>query len=226
MGTEMKSNSPSGVTHGTVSRAKSTGRSRPSRGRQPGERHHHSRREELLSGLEEIFFREGYRRVTVGELAARLHCSRRALYRLAASKEELFVLILDRMLCRIRQQSDEGIARAGDSAERITAMIRPGITEPMACTASFFADIAGLPAAKQLLEQHQEASLQQLRELIEEGVGSKECRDLHAEVAAQAMLAAYRAITDPRFLMTVDVSLGEALQEAQDLFLHGLLHPA
>ena len=50
-----------------------------------------------------------------------------------------------------------------------------------------------------------------------------ECRDIHSEVAAQAMLAAYRSITSPEFLMSVDVSLRDALREIQDLFLYGLL---
>ncbi len=222
----MKSSRPILYPHGTVSSAKSTVEKRPNHDRPPATQRPPGRLQEICGGLEEIFFREGYRRVTVGELASRLHCSRRALYRLAPRKEELFLLVLNRLLRRIERAGEEGIDRASDSAERITAMIRPGITEPMGCTATFFADIAGLPAAKRLLEQHQEERLNRLRELIEQGVSRKECRALHGEVAAQAMLAAYRAITDPKFLMTVDVSLGDALQEAQDLFLHGLLHPA
>ena len=56
------------------------------------------RGEQLLAQLEEIFFEQGYRRITVGALAARLRCSRATLYALAPSKEELFLRVLDRVL--------------------------------------------------------------------------------------------------------------------------------
>jgi len=180
---------------------------------------------EILAGLEHVFLREGFRRVTVGELASRLHCSRRTLYDLASSKEELFALVLGRLLGRIERLGEEALESEASSHERIAAFVRPAITEPMAGTAAFFADIASLPATRTLLEEHQESRLKILRDLVAEGVRRRECRDVHAEVAAQAMLAAYRAIIDPAFLMSVDTSLSEALREVEGLFLHGLLHP-
>jgi hypothetical protein len=54
-------------------------------------------------------------------------------------------------------------------------------------------------------------------------VRAGECRKVHAQLAAQAMLAAYRAVTDPKFLSGVDASIGEAVGEVRDLFLYGLL---
>ena len=170
-----------------------------------------------------IFLTEGFRRVTIGELAARLHCSRRTLYALAPSKEGLFLLVLTRFLNRIVRQGSHALERVPTGPQRIVAFIQPGITESMACTATFFADIASLAPARQLLAEHQDSRQRILGELVAVGVRAGECRDIHSEVAAQAMLAAYRAITSPEFLMGVDVSLQDALREIQDLFLYGLL---
>lgn len=183
------------------------------------------RRDELFDALEEIFVREGYRRVTVGELAARLRCSRRSLYELADSKEDLFLAVLERVLSRIERRGREAAQRAGKAGDRITAFIRPGLEELGSATPAFFADIAGLPAATRRLALHQDSRQHGLRELIAKGVRAGECRKVHAQLAAQAMLAAYRAVTDAGFLAGVDASIGEAVGEVRDLFLFGLVHP-
>ncbi len=74
-------------------------------GRSPASR----RREEILDAVEEIFQKEGFRRVTIGELSTRLRCSRRAFYELAGTKEEVFLLVLKRLLARIRQDGEEAV---------------------------------------------------------------------------------------------------------------------
>jgi AcrR family transcriptional regulator len=181
------------------------------------------RREKLLDGLERIFVREGYRRVTVGELAARLRCSRRSLYELAKSKEDLFLLVIERILSRIEHRGNEAVRDGTTTAEKLTALVRPGLEELSAATLAFFADIERLPAARRRLAQHQDSRQGELRHLIAKGVRAGECRKVHPQLAAQAMLAAYRAVTEPRFLTNVDASLGEAVGEVRDLFLHGLL---
>ena len=184
-----------------------------------------SRSDELLDRLEAIFLREGFRRVAIGELATRLRCSRRSLYELAASKNELFELILDRILRRIDASGRAAAADAGSFEEKVTAFIEPGITELRGASPAFFADIAGLPAARDRLTSHQEDRKLQLEKIFAAGIRAKVFRKMHPAVAARALVAAYRAVTDGRFLSDVDVTSTEAIREVESLFLHGLLHP-
>jgi AcrR family transcriptional regulator len=184
-----------------------------------------SRREQFLHRIEQIFLRDGFRRVTVAELAATLRCSRRVVYQLAESKEALFLLVLERVLGRIERSGREAASAAVGTGNKITSFIQPGLTELRHATPVFFADITAYPPAARLLARHQDSRERELCKLIERGVRSGECRRLHAEVAAQALLAAYRAITSPAFLSHVDISLTEAVGEGRDLFLYGLMHP-
>lgn len=184
-----------------------------------------SRTDELLHLLEEIFLREGFRRLTIGELATRLHCSRRSLYELATSKNELFVLVLDRLLRRIDDHGRAASTAASCFEDRVAAFIEPGIVELHAASAAFLADIAGLPAARDRLASHQEGRKLQLEKIFAGGMRVKAFRKLHPGVAARAMVAAYRAVTDADFLASVDVTLPEAVREMESLFLQGLLHP-
>ena len=181
------------------------------------------RKKEIVVDLERIFLREGFRRITIGELASRLHCSRRSLYNLAPSKEDLFVLVLDRLLTRIERKGREAVERGVSNHERIAGFVWPGLTETAGASPAFFADVASLSAARRRLERHQESRRRQLRALIEAGVRAGECRRVHPEVGAHMMLAAYRSVTDPAFLVTVGVSTTEAIREAHELLLYGLL---
>lgn len=181
--------------------------------------------EELLDRLEDIFVREGFRRVTIGELATRLRCSRRSLYEQAPGKNDLFVLVLDRILRRIDASGRAAAAATASFEERITAFIEPGIAELAGASHAFFADIASLPAARSRLAAHQENRKEQLEKLLASGMRSRAFRKVHPAVAARAMVAAYRAVTDATFLAGVDVTSAEATREVESLFLHGILHP-
>lgn len=168
---------------------------------------------------------EGFRRLTVGELARRLRCSRRSLYELAPSKDELFGLLVDRLLERIERAGRTAADAAVSEEERIRAFLEPGIVELRDASPTFFADIASIPAARRRLEAHQNERIRQLEHLLERGIRARAFRKLHPRVAVEAMLAAYRAVTDPTFLASTDVSLVVAIRETEDLLLNGLLHP-
>ncbi len=172
-----------------------------------------------------MMLREGFRHLTVGEIARRLRCSRRSLYELAPSKHALFTVVLERLLCRIEHAGRAGAAATEPFEVRIRAFLEPGIVQLRDASAAFFADIASVPATRRCLEQHQAARGRQLEELLGLGVRAGAFRSIHPAVAVTAMLSAYRAVTNPDFLIATDVSLVEAVREAEDLLLKGLLHP-
>jgi AcrR family transcriptional regulator len=67
----------------------------------------------LLDELERIFSAEGFAYLNVADLPARLHVSRSTLYRLAAGKQELAELVIDRMFNRMGKRAPtelEGLA--------------------------------------------------------------------------------------------------------------------
>ena len=59
------------------------------------------RHRSILEGLEKLMRDGELAKLTIGDMATRLECSRRALYELAPSKEQLVLLVLDRVMHRI-----------------------------------------------------------------------------------------------------------------------------
>lgn len=182
----------------------------------------HARR--TLEALEEIFLREGFRRISVGELASRLHCSRRTLYELAAAKEDLFLLVLDTFLGRIRRQGDEAASGSPDLASRIERYLAPGIRETARASNVFFADVAGLPPAKRLFDEHQQARIAGLRAMVAEGARQGIFRGFDPHLVAEVFIGAYRRVSQPDFLAAANLSITEAYAELSRLLRHGLLH--
>jgi len=183
------------------------------------------RARDVVEGLEGIFLREGFRRVSVGDLAARLRCSRQTLYALAPSKEDLFLLVLERLLVRIRRLGNEAAAARQDVRERIVACVEPGVTELRDASRAFFADVASFPRAKRMLAEHQAARRRDISGLIEYGMRAKAFRGVHAHLAAEVILVAIRRSMEPGFLLEAGLSPSDAIAETEDLLLHGLLHP-
>src|SRR5438067_2180748 len=92
----------------------------------PGLRRFSDRQEEILTVVEEVFLREGIRAVRMGQLAAEASCSRSTLYELASSKEDLLLLVLDRMMRRIERRGLLAIEQASDPVEKMRAMMSSG----------------------------------------------------------------------------------------------------
>ena len=191
----------------------------------PPPRGHSEREEHLLEALEEIFLQEGFRRVAVGELAARLHCSRATLYALAPSKERLFLLVLERLLARIRGMGSAAYAEGAAAEDCIIRAMAPGVTELRKSSVAFFADIAGFAPAKRMLAEHQRTRVDEACRTIEDGIRKGALRGVHLRLVAEGMLAAVQRVMDPEFLSEAGLRMSEAVEEIEDLFLHGLLHP-
>jgi AcrR family transcriptional regulator len=176
------------------------------------------RQEQVLDVVETVFLREGIRGVRVGELAAEASCSRSTLYELAPSKEELLLLVLDRMLRRIMRRGAEAIGRAADPVARVQAMLRSGALDFAALGPQFLEAVREDRPARLLFERRIAESLAILERLIEEGVQAGDFRPVDPAVAAEAIIAIVLHFTDPR------VSSGGAarLAELIDVFVDGL----
>jgi AcrR family transcriptional regulator len=183
-----------------------------------------SRQERMLEALEGVFLREGFRDVTVEQLARHLHCSRRTLYDLAPSKEDLFLRVFDRYLARLRDEGNE--RAAGVPAEQaFVPFLTPAIDAARKLSVALMRDMTAYPPANEMWERHQRERMAGLRSLVERCVEQGVFRNANAFLVAEVVAASLRRIREPNFLSASRLSYREAVAELYGLLLHGLLHP-
>ena len=182
-----------------------------------------ARDEAMLDRLEDIFLSEGFRKVTVAQLASRLRCSRRTIYDLAPTKESLFLKVLERYLGRVRRMGDEAAAVAAAPDLAIVSYLRPAITETRKIGAAFSSDVAGFPAARKVWENHMHRRMGRLKGLVEQGVALGVFRRVNPILVAEVMEASTRRLKDPDFLAATGLSISEAFGELYQLLQLGLV---
>ena len=183
-----------------------------------GERH-----ERLVADLEVIFLEEGFRRCRISELAERLKCSKRTLYEVAASKQELVLLVIERWLERVRQLGWSGALEHEDPAKRISAYLSPGVTESRRASRAFLEDIQTLRPALLVLEAHQRERAKVLREILDDGIRRGRFRPFHTKLVAEIFLAAVSRINEPKVLEAAQLTFSDAFGELFDLILNGII---
>jgi AcrR family transcriptional regulator len=180
------------------------------------------RQEEVLDVVEAVFLRDGMKAVRIGELAAEASCSRSTLYDLAPSKEDLFLLVLDRMLRRIMQRGTEAIERAADPVDRVRAMMTSGALDLGALGPRFLDAVRRHPPARLLFDRRLADGRDTLERLIEEGVEAGLLRHVNVPVVAEAIITVLLRFTDPEFVASRRADAASDLAELVEIFLDGL----
>lgn len=180
-----------------------------------------SRQQELLEQLEAIIVEEGFRHLTVGSLASRLHCSRRTLYDLAPTKAELVLVVLDRRLRRTGRLAREQIAAVDDPADKVDAyLIRSGLRPT---SLRFAEDVAQTPAARRLFADHYRFAMAMLGSILKDGMASGRIRRVDTIVIAEIIDAALERLSHPDVLRATGRSFFEISEELSLLVRFGLV---
>ncbi len=182
------------------------------------------RLERVIEEAESLFMEEGFLHFGTTELAARLRCSKRALYSIAPTREKFFELILERHLARMNR---EMIAAAKAAPNCIAALCAPMETVIAAFgneSNRFNNDLKSFPAGLRVLKRTDKQRLRLAEETIAQGVRIGAFRKVDPHLVAAALHAAAMRVTDPQFLSESTMTWAQALREVFRLFFQGLLH--
>jgi AcrR family transcriptional regulator len=179
------------------------------------------RHREILDGLETLLRNGELAPLTIGELAAKLECSRRTLYELAPSKEQLFLLTLDRFMHRIGREAISSV----DSTASATTQLRQYATANLgyAFQSSAYDDLTDVPGAQRLIDRHHRFGATVIERVIALGIDQGEFRPIDPKVAAAVIRAAVVFLAQPDVSADFGGDLDTTIAEVLDLCLKGLL---
>ena len=179
------------------------------------------RHRSILEGLEKLMRDGDLARLTIGEMATRLECSRRSLYELAPSKDQLILLVLDRVMHRI----GEIAIRAIDLEASATVQLRQYATASLGYVwrTSAISDLSEIEGAERVREIHHRFAGTLFERIVNTGIDRGEFRPVNASVAAAVMLASAVRFGDPEVLDDMGISLEDAIDDMLNLVLGGLV---
>ena len=116
-----------------------------------------SRQRQLVGELLGLFLAEGFSRLTLDDIAARLGCSKRTLYTLADSKEQLAVRTVRYFFKQSTEQVETAIAHARSPAARVTRYLEAVAAALRPASAQFLSDVDRQAATREVYEQNTHA---------------------------------------------------------------------
>lgn len=181
-----------------------------------------ARRAELEDGVLRLVLHEGFSRFTLDDVAARLHCSKRTLYTLARSREQLFRAAVVRFFRDATGRVEQAVTEVARPAARITAYLNAVATELAAASPAFFDDVASFAPAAEVYERNTRAAARRIGELIDDGVRAGEFREVNAGFVADLVAAQMVRIQQRQVAAATGLSDSRAYAELAALVTAGL----
>ena len=103
------------------------------------------KRENVLAAARQVFLRYGYKRTTMGDIAAEAHISRPALYVQFPSKEDVFGAVMEQLFGEVLATIRSGIAKRTSVHDKLVFAFDVWAIQP-------FKSVQASPDAKDVLE--------------------------------------------------------------------------
>ena len=154
-----------------------------------------TRQRQLVDDLVDLFLTEGFAHLTLDDLAARLGCSKRTLYALADSKEQLAVRAVRHFFKRATEQVETAIASTRSPARKVTRYLEAVAEALRPAGPAFRRDLDRNAATREVYEQNTLAAAERVRALIDEGITAGTFRNVSAVFVGEVVTATMRRIT-------------------------------
>jgi AcrR family transcriptional regulator len=177
----------------------------------------------LLDDLERLFASEGFRHLTIADMAARTRCSRRTLYSIASSKEELVVVVLDRYFNRMGKDARLRAERVVDVRDKVEAYFSASVERSAHMTPLFLEDIEGYLPTKQLYDRHQALAVGALEGMFRDAMEAGNMRKGSPALVAEIVDAVIKRLRDADTLAKVGATRADVLTAFAQLCREGLV---
>lgn len=171
------------------------------------------RQAHLQDALVELILAEGFAQLTMDDFAARLGCSKRTLYALADSKEQLAVQAVKHFFRNATNDIEAAIAGTRSPARRVTRYLEEAAKALRPASREFLQDMAALPPAREVYEANTVAATARVRELITDGTAAGAFRKVPAGFVAEVVTATMRRITAGEIEESLGLTDAEAYTE-------------
>ena len=180
-----------------------------------------ARHRQILDELESVFLRTGFASSTIGELAAAAGCSRRTLYEIAGSKDQLVLVVLDRFMHKKGRAALEAIDPNDPLVDQLRHYIVGGLEFHLERT--LFEDLSDDTPARRLVDRHFRFVMTVIQRLVTIGIERGEFRTVNPSIVAATVAGTAQFVSQPEIVDDIGLPLPRAIDEILDYLLPALL---
>lgn len=177
---------------------------------------------EFIQELTSLLIVEGVSGLTVADIAQRMQCSRRRIYEIAATKEELFVQICRQVLAANLEKGFSAARGEADGARAIAMYLRATLNAS-GLSKKALKDLDATESGRAVFDDYQLARVRGLEAMIEDGVRQGLLARHHPRLVSEAILGAAHRLRNQQFLEESGLTIGAAFTEFYEIVLNGLL---
>lgn len=182
-----------------------------------------ARQSAILDELEAAFLQDGFRSLTIGDLAKRAQCSTRTLYELAPTREELLLLVLSRMWERMGNEVRKAVDETKGYPGKLKAFVTTGVAILWPPFSILLNDIAAYGPASRLFEEQTQGAVDQISALLAEGIRHGAFRPVDTKLVATFLASGAIGATRQSVLDESGTDAVAAVSDLVDLLLSGLV---
>ncbi len=178
--------------------------------------------DEFIKELTTLLIVEGVSSLTIADIAQRVKCSRRRLYELAATKEELFVTICRDVFAANLEKGFAAARNESNGAKAIAVYLRATLNAS-GLSKTALMDLDASESGRAVFDAYQLARVRGLEAMIDEGVRQGLLVPHNPRLVSEAILGAAHRLRNQQFLAETGLTIGGAFTEFYEIVLNGLL---
>jgi AcrR family transcriptional regulator len=179
-------------------------------------------RHQLLDELIELFLAEGFLEFGVGDLAARLRCSRTTIYQIAASKEQIVLAAIRGFFRRAAERIETQVEAEPDLGARLAVYLTAVAGELAPASERFYRDLQAYAPAAELYRANTRLAARRVQELVTAGVAAGALRPVDAPFVGAAVAHVMTAIQAGEIAAATGLADAAAYRALADLVVHGV----
>lgn len=182
-------------------------------------------KDKILDLSLETFLKEGFYKTTMDEIAAKLHMSKKTIYKNFSTKEELLEQVTQFFLKSNHKAIRKSFNSDSNAVEKIYYMtntigaIVSNISDKMLSDLQCYAP----ELWKRIDEFRTRVLTVNFTKIIEQGKVEGFVSDINSIILINAFVSSIRGVANPQFVTSNKITLIEALETTISIFLNGIL---
>ena len=182
-------------------------------------------KQKILNLSLETFLKEGFYKTTMDEIAAKLHMSKKTIYKNFSTKEELLAQVTQFFLKSNHKAIRKSFNSDSNAVEKIYYMTNTIGTIVSNISDKMLSDLQSYAPElwKRIDEFRTRVLTVNFTKIIEQGKTEGFVNDINSIILINAFVSSIRGVANPLFVTTNKITLIEALETTISIFLNGIL---